>query len=128
MAKKQRKPTGPKIEPPDRPFGARMIAGLTELVEALERGEPLEKRFTVRTVQRLPRPGSYDAKRVRATRQSLGMSQSVFAQLMAVSVNLVQAWERGDRIPAPIACRLLDEVARNRSHWVRRAVGVKKAG
>src|SRR5688572_23582992 len=110
MAKKRRKPSGPKIEPADKPFGARMIEGLTELAEALERGEPLGKRFTVRTVTRLPRPSSYDAERVRATRQSLGMSQAVFAQLMAVSVNLVQAWERGDRSPAPIACRLLDEV------------------
>jgi putative transcriptional regulator len=128
MAKKQQKPRGPKIEPADKPLGARMIEGLTELAEALERGEPLEKRFTVRTVERLPRPSSYDAKRVRATRESLGMSQAVFAQLMAVSVNLVQAWERGDRSPAPIACRLLDEVARNRTQWMRRAMDAKKAG
>jgi hypothetical protein len=32
--------------------GARIIKALTELLEALESGEPLEKRFIVRTLER----------------------------------------------------------------------------
>ena len=34
--------------------GARIIAGLTEFVEALERGESVESRFTVRTCLPVP--------------------------------------------------------------------------
>jgi DNA-binding transcriptional regulator YiaG len=46
------------------------------------------------------------------------MSQAVFANLMGVSLVLVQSWEQGVRTPAPMACRLLDEIDRNRTYWI----------
>ena len=39
-------------------LGSDLITALTQVAEALESGEALEKRFTVRTVERLPEPGT----------------------------------------------------------------------
>ena len=96
--------------------GRKIIAALTELVEAIESGEPLESRFTVRTVE-LPDPGVYDPAGVRRTRAKVGVSQALFAAMLGVSAVLVRSWEHGDRTPAPWARRLLDEVNRDPAHW-----------
>src|SRR2546421_4583815 len=97
--------------------GERLVAALKELDEALASGEPLEKRFTVRTVERLPEPSVYNAAKVRATRQLVGASQAVFARLVGVSRIQAQSWERGVRTPSKLACRLLDEINRDPKHW-----------
>jgi putative transcriptional regulator len=68
--------------------------------------------YTVRTIE-VAEPSEYDAKRVRATREALGLSQAVFANLVGVSTVLVRSWERGARHPAPIARRLLDQMRAN---------------
>jgi putative transcriptional regulator len=99
--------------------GREIIAGLTELVEAAERGEDLSARFTVRTVELPDEPKMYDALAVRRTRELLGASQSLFARLIGVSVGLVRSWEQGVRKPAPIARRLLDEINREPARWRR---------
>lgn len=97
--------------------GREIIAGLTELVEAAERGENLSRRFTVRTVEMPDDPRAYDAKAVKATRDRLGASRSIFARLVGVSVALVRSWEQGARKPAPVARRLLDEFNREPKRW-----------
>ena len=99
--------------------GKRIIRGLTELAESLERGESLQKRFTVRTVELPPRPTMYGPAKVRATRESLAASQPVFASLLGVSTALVQHWEQGLRKPSPMACRLLDEMNRDPRRWAQ---------
>lgn len=101
------------------PAGREIIASLTEAVEAIERGEPMSRRFTVRSVIRTRNPLPYDGPAVRATRNVLGASQAVFAQVLGVSTILVQSWEDGKRKPAAWACRLLDEVNRDPEHWRR---------
>jgi putative transcriptional regulator len=106
--------------------GERLVAAMKELDEALASGEPLEKRFTVRTVERLPEPSVYDAAKVRATRQRVGASQAVFAKLVGVSRIQAQSWERGVRTPSKLACRLLDEINRNVGHW-RGLIGTRAA-
>lgn len=100
-------------------LGQRIIEGLTELVETVERGEPIEKKFTVRTVELHLKPGEYDGEAVRATRSKLGVSQAVFAQILGASAEAIQAWEQGVRKPSPMACRLLDEINRDRSRWLK---------
>jgi putative transcriptional regulator len=97
--------------------GKEIIASLTEFVEAVEAGVPLESRFTVRTVEAPNPPSTYNGDAVRATRERIGASQSLFASLLGVSVALVQSWEQGQRSPAIWARRLLDEVNRDPSHW-----------
>src|SRR4051794_5713063 len=97
----------------DKSDGARIIKALTEVVDVLKRGEPLEKRFTVHTVELPPAPADYTPRKVRATRDRIGASQTVFAFLLGVSTALVQHWEQGVRKPSRMACRLLDEINRD---------------
>src|SRR5438874_1766530 len=97
---------------PAKNVGDRIIAGLTELRDSLRSGVPLEKQFTVRTVE-VPDPEKFDARRVRALRVRLGMSQHVFARLLGISTILAQSWEQGVREPSPLARRLLAEVERD---------------
>jgi len=99
--------------------GREIIASLTELAETLESGGPNAdlERFTARTTDAPDAPTTYDASRTRATRDRVGVSQAVFAQLLGVSRVLVASWEQGSRVPAPWARRLLDEVNRDPKHW-----------
>jgi DNA-binding transcriptional regulator YiaG len=55
-------------------------------------------------------PGNYDPLSLRSTRDELGLSQSVFADLVGVSKSLVEHWERGLRGPSVTARRLLDAI------------------
>jgi putative transcriptional regulator len=97
--------------------GREILEALTELADSLGRGERESERFTVRTVERPANPLPYDGPAVRATRDLVGASQSLFAALLGVSTVLVQHWEAGQRTPAAWACRLLDEVNRDPNHW-----------
>ena len=103
-----------------RRLGAEIVDALSELHAALSAGQKVSKLFTVRKVKLNLRPRAYDAEAVRATRSRIGVSQSLFAQLMSVSTNLVQSWEQGIRVPKPIACRLLDEMNLDPARWQKR--------
>ena len=93
------------------------MAGMRELEQWMASGRPLGERFTVRTVEMPDEADRYDAAAVRATRERLGASQTVFARLLGASVKLVQAWEIGGRVPSPMARRLLDEINRDPERW-----------
>ena len=97
--------------------GREIVASLTEIIEVLRAGVPLESRFTVRTVDFPDEPQAYNASSVRATRAKIGVSQPIFANLMGVSPMLIRAWEQGQRKPAMWARRLLDEMNRDPRHW-----------
>lgn len=97
--------------------GQSLIRALTEVVDALKSGEPLERRFTVRTVERLPDPGTYRPADVKATRELLGASQPIFALLVGVSLDQVKSWEIGRREPTATVRRLLDEIRRDPARW-----------
>lgn len=79
--------------------------------------EVFEGQITVRRVD-VPQPGRYTPIAVRRLRQTLGVSQPLFALLMGVSTVLVQSWEQGQRTPSPMARRLLDEIRRDPQRWV----------
>lgn len=51
-------------------------------------------------------PKEYKAKEIKRIRGNY--SQSVFAKILNVSLNTVQAWESGDRNPNHAALRLLE--------------------
>ena len=102
-----------KTEPRTTRAGRRIISALQEILNAQESGEPLRgMKVTVRDVA-VMKPASYNAHAVQMTRQKLGVSQSVFAQLVGVSVMLAQSWEQGKRFPDGAARRLLDEINRD---------------
>jgi DNA-binding transcriptional regulator YiaG len=64
------------------------------------------RHYTVRVGQAHPAAGMSSAE-IRAVRETLGMSQPVFASGLSVSVNAVRAWEQGLRQPNGTALRLL---------------------
>jgi putative transcriptional regulator len=109
--------------------GPSLIRGLTEFRDALRDDQPIEKRFTVRTVILNLEPGAYGPAELRAIRTRFETSQGVFAQLIGVSVKTVQSWEQGSPVPA-IARRLLDVMLAEPAPWQRmlqQAATVRKA-
>ncbi len=100
-----------------RNIGAEIIADLKEMHATLKAGIPLHERYLVRKARMVPAPANYAAADVRATRELVGASQPVFAQMLGVSPALVRSWEIGQRKPAPIARRLLDLIRANPSNW-----------
>ncbi len=117
---KTRPPIRRRLSAAEKSIGAEIIESLTEAVEILESGGRLEdrpERFTVRTVEMPDDPTEYDPVAVKATRERLGASQTVFARLVGVSVKLVQAWEIGGREPSLTARRLMDEFNREPRRW-----------
>jgi putative transcriptional regulator len=72
---------------------------------AYEQGEHEGFRVTDRKIPPAPKPRS--KKVIKSLRQNLQCSQSVFAQLLNVSVKTVQAWEQGLRKPSDAALKLL---------------------
>lgn len=105
---------------PKRNIGREIVDGLKDLHAAVNSDRPLKERFTVRCVELDLEPTEYDPEAVRLLRMSLNASQAVFAKLLGASVKTVEGWESGNRAPSRMACRLMDELARNRSHWLEK--------
>lgn len=103
-----------------KPVGSRIISGLEAFRDTLRDRKPLEKRFTVRSVELDLQPHEYGPEAVRTTREQLSISQALFAQLLGVSVDTVQAWEQGRREPSKMARRFMDEIRHNPKHWIDR--------
>lgn len=76
--------------------------------------------WTVREATVTP-PPRYRSARIRRLRESLGLSQPLFASALNVSVGTVRAWEQGVRIPDGPSRRLL-EVAERDPKAILRAV------
>ena len=110
MSKDKRRPS----------LGDEMVAGMSAFCDAIEAGEAIEKRFTIRTVSLdlEPKPyGPEDVKRVRAT---LNASQALLARFLGVSVKTLRSWEQGTRPVPTIACRYLDDILAYPDLWHRR--------
>jgi DNA-binding transcriptional regulator YiaG len=93
-----------------------IMAGLQEILDWEASGEPLARRFGIRTIK-VADPGEYGAAEITELRNKLGLSQFLFAQLVGASLSLIQSWEQGRRIPDGIARRLLDEIHRDPQRW-----------
>ena len=109
--------------------GAKIIEGLREFTEALEKDESITERFTCRTVMLDLLPMTYGPEAVRATRRLLRASQGIFAQFLGVSPKSVSAWEQGVNPPSEIACRFMNEIQRNPDFWrkrLRESITVKR--
>ena len=88
----------------------------TELMDSM--GEALEHargKRELRTTVLPAAPAAMNATDIRALRDSLNTSQAVFARLLNVSTQLVQAWEANRRQPEGAALRLLEVVKREPS-------------
>jgi putative transcriptional regulator len=100
--------------------GTRIIQGLEEFAETLEREKSVAEKFNCRVVELDLQPASYSSELVKKTRKLLSASQSVFARFLGVSVNTVRAWEQGVNIPKDVACRFMDEIRINPAYWRKR--------
>ena len=100
------------------------MKALEQFANDLDAGEPMHLKYTVRTVRVIPEPSAYAPARVRAVRELIGASQSVFAQLLAVSPMTVRSWEQGSRQPSAIARRFLEEIEMAPQHFRGRILAV----
>ena len=103
-------------KPTKETLGDLLVQSLTEIRDGL-RGQP--GKLTLKSVE-IPDPPHFSPKAIHKLRDRLALSQGLFAKLLGVSRKLVEAWEAGTRKPSPMACRLLDAIARNPSLYVRR--------
>lgn len=99
-------------------FADEVIHSLTDFKQSIARNESI----TIRKVKLDLQPPAFDASSIQHLRSELGVSQALFAELIAVSVDLIRKWEAGTRKPAPVHCRLLREVAIAPRKWLRRIV------
>lgn len=79
-----------------------IVQGLNEAIE-FENGN-ITAKTTKLSVAPLP---DMDSSDVKAIRQSLDMTQVIFAAVMGVSVKTVEAWESGTNAPSGTAKRML---------------------
>lgn len=70
------------------------------------------------TTECIPEPKDYDAEAIRRIRKMVGVSQSVFAQILGVTTDAVQSWEQGVRDASGPACRLFELIELDASVWV----------
>ena len=96
-----------------------IMRGLVE-VKAHREGK-LKLKTTTIDIAPLPR---YDAKRVKTLRLELGLSQSVFADVLGVSKKTVEAWESGRNVPSDAACRLLELIGNDKALLERNKIVV----
>ena len=102
------------IKVTDQNFGDLLIEGLHEALE-VRRGNAQPARRVRRLSARdavVQPPRSYEGSGIQRIRERLGLSQSVFAQVLNASAETVKAWEQGKRRPDGMALTLL-EVAEN---------------
>ena len=86
-----------------------------DLKEGLEEAIAYEKGYgagRVKTYMILP-VKEYSGKEIRDIRTKAGMTQSVFASYMGVSIKTVEAWEGGRTHPTGPVFRLLDILSKN---------------
>lgn len=98
----------------------RILQGLEEFAQALEKRQPLTEKFDARRIVLKLKPRPYDPEAVRRARDLLGVSQAVFALFLGVSVKTVQAWEQGLLVPNKMACRFMDEIQKDPRLYRRR--------
>ena len=80
-----------------------LIGGVKEVIAHLDGKQTLRK-----TVITLPdEPPVYTAEEVRQLRETLQLSQGLFAKVLNVSVNTVRKWEQNERHPSGPSSRLL---------------------
>lgn len=87
-------------------FFDELKAGLEEALE-YEQGK---KTLRTRNVELPPPPSIYNPQDIKRIRNTCNYSQSLFAQVLNVSVKTVQSWESGERTPSHAALRLLEIV------------------
>jgi len=98
----------------------KIVAGFSELSNALKNGEKITENFACRKIVLDLRPLEYKPCAVKSTRALLRASQSIFAQFLGVKTATISSWEQGRCVPSDMACRFMDEIQRNPEYWRER--------
>lgn len=117
------------IQVTDQNFGDLLIEGLHEALE-VRRGNAQPARRVRRLSARdtvVQPPRSYEGAGVQRVRERLGLSQSVFAQVLNASPETIKAWEQGKRQPDGMTLTLL-EVAENHPEALMSRVQARPEG
>ena len=101
-----------------------VLGALADFRDTLRARIPLEKKYTVRKLAAVTPPPQLEPDDVRNTRESLGVSQPVFAGLLGTSVSTIRSWEQGQKTPSPMARRLLALIASDPSYWKERFISM----
>ena len=94
-----------------------VIEVLVGFRDALRDRVPLETKYTVRQVVAVEPPPRLTPADVRQVRESLGLSQPVFADFLGTSTATVRSWEQGQKPPSPMARRFLGLIAADPPYW-----------
>jgi len=105
-------------------FGAEMAAGMLEVLDTLESGEPLEQHYRVHTLKsaelEIKTPRRYSPTEIKAVREKLNASQALLAKFLGVSTHTVSLWEQGKQNAPRMACRYLDDIQEFPELWTKR--------
>ena len=104
----------------EKSVGSVIVGRLEAFQAALDRNEPIEKRFTCRTLTMPTQTAPLTPEAVKSIRQTLGASQSIFSRFLGVSQKTVQSWEQGVSRPSEMARRFLAEIRHNPKYWIDR--------
>src|SRR5262249_54187942 len=96
-----------------------IIEAVAGFRDSLRNRIPLETKYTVRQVVVVAPPPLAPAD-VREIRESLGLSQPVFADFLGTSTATVRSWEQGQKPPSPMARRFLGLIAADPTYWKSR--------
>ena len=80
-------------------------------------GLRLEEKYTVRQVVVVVPPPELRPEDVSKTREALGVSQPIFADFLGTSTSTVRSWEQGQKVPSPMARRLLGLIESDPAYW-----------
>ncbi|MDC7239917.1 MAG: type II toxin-antitoxin system MqsA family antitoxin [Spirochaetales bacterium] len=80
---------------------------MSGLNESLEFSKGNLKNVKKRRVSIAPIP-EYNAKKIKSIRESLNLTQMIFAEVIGVSIKTVEAWESGRNKPQGPASRFLN--------------------
>jgi putative transcriptional regulator len=101
-----------------------VLGALADFRDTLHARTPLEQKYTVRKFAVVTPPPQLEPDDVRKTRETLGVSQPIFADLLGTSVSTIRSWEQGQKIPSPMARRFLALIASDPSYWKERFISL----
>jgi DNA-binding transcriptional regulator YiaG len=107
----------------DWPLSSRQKREIEIFLDRLDQAYKRRKPASPVQVVQVPDFGAEDVKRVR---ESLDVSQSMFAKMLGVSGILVRSWEQGSRKPTQASCRLLDLIDANPAGFKSRVLKEQK--
>jgi DNA-binding transcriptional regulator YiaG len=94
-----------------------MVEEVHKLCDAIDGGMSLDEAARVRTTSIELKPPVIGPEDVRAVRESLGLSQAMFADYLGVGLSTVRRWEQGQVILPGVARRFLGDVRDDPSYW-----------